>query len=86
MVSQAGYMLGSSPTITSFIKTLRRASVLISDLQFFVVSICIALRSPERALVTGKACYLLLCLFFVVITYVSENAWKVRKQRRKQSS
>jgi len=38
------------------------------DLQSFVDSICIVMRSTEHALVTGKACCLFLCLLHVVVT------------------
>jgi len=42
-------------TKLSFIMTLRRASTWSSDLQSFTISFCIALRSPELALVALQA-------------------------------
>jgi len=52
-----------SLTTTLLIKTLHRASMLSSDLQSFMVSICVVLRSPEHALslVAGKACCSICC-------------------------
>jgi len=56
-------------TTASFIHTLRRASILNSDLQSLMFFLRTVLRSPEHALAPGETRYLLLSLLYGVITY-----------------